>query len=58
MNGTWARTKERLVGSPISSAEHEHQLLPKVLALPGCTSDALSSEAYATEEIALVLALA
>jgi amino acid transporter len=58
MNATLARTKERLIGSPIASAEHERQLLPKVLALPVFASDALSSVAYATEEIALVLALA
>ncbi|OFW55343.1 MAG: hypothetical protein A2V75_07650 [Actinobacteria bacterium RBG_16_70_17] len=58
MNATWAHAKGRLIGSPISSAEHEHQLLPKVLALPVFASDALSSVAYATEEIALVLALA
>jgi len=58
MNATWARTKERLIGSPIPSAEHEHQLLPKLLALPVFSSDCLSSVAYATEEIMLVLALA
>jgi amino acid transporter len=58
MNATLARTKEVLIGSPIASAEHERQLLPKVLALPVFASDALSSVAYATEEIALVLALA
>ncbi|MBP1632565.1 MAG: amino acid permease-associated region, partial [Acidobacteria bacterium] len=58
MNGTWTRLKERLIGSPIPSAEHEHQLLPKVLALPVFSSDCLSSVAYATEEVVLVLALA
>ena len=58
MNETWTRAKEWLIGSPIASAEHEHQLLPKMLALPVFASDALSSVAYATEEIALVLALA
>ena len=58
MTVTWSRAKEFLIGSPIASAEHEHQLLPKVLALPVFASDALSSVAYATEEIALVLALA
>jgi amino acid transporter len=36
----------------------EHQLLPKVLALPVFASDQLSSVAYATEEMMLVLALA
>ena len=58
VNSTWARTKERLIGSPIASAEHEHQLLPKFLALPVFSSDCLSSVAYATEEVVLVLALA
>ncbi|MFH1330920.1 MAG: APC family permease [Actinomycetota bacterium] len=47
-----------MIGSPIPSAEHEHQLLPKILALPIFASDALSSVAYATEEVILVLALA
>jgi len=37
------------------SARLEHTLLPKVLALPVFSSDALSSVAYATEEILLVL---
>ena len=58
MTVTWSRAKEWLIGSPIASAEHEHQLLPKVLALPVFASDCLSSVAYATEEIVLVLALA
>lgn len=54
----WTRAKHRLIGAPIASAEHEHQLLPKFLALPIFASDALSSVAYATEEVVLVLALA
>jgi amino acid transporter len=58
MNGTWIRVKEWLIGSPIASAEHEHQLLPKVLALPVFSADCLSSVAYATEEVVLILALA
>lgn len=58
MSRPWTRLKERLIGSPIASAEHEHQLLPKFLALPVFASDALSSVAYATEEVILVLALA
>ena len=57
MSVTWAHAKGRLIGSPIPSAEHEHQLLPKVLALPVFAADALSSVADATEEIALVLVL-
>jgi amino acid transporter len=58
MNDPWTRVKQWLIGSPIASAEHERQLLPKVLALPVFASDPLSSVAYATEEITLVLALA
>jgi hypothetical protein len=36
----------------------EHTLLPKILALPVFSSDALSSVAYATEEILRVLLIA
>jgi amino acid transporter len=54
----WASNKRLLIGSPIATSEHEHQLLPKVLALPVFSSDCLSSVAYATEEVVLVLALA
>ena len=57
-SSTWTRVKEWLIGSPIASAEHEHQLLPKVLALPVFSADCLSSVAYATEEVVLVMALA
>lgn len=39
----------------MSSSELEHTLLPKVIALPVFSSDALSSVAYATQEITLVL---
>ena len=50
------RTVKRLIfGRPLASEEAGHQLLPKVLALPVFASDALSSNAYATEEILLVL---
>lgn len=54
----WSRVKSVLVGRPIPSEQEEHQLLPKTLALPVFASDALSSVAYATEEMMLVLALA
>ena len=47
--------KRVLVGRAMSSARLEHTLLPKVLALPVFSSDALSSVAYATEEIMIVL---
>lgn len=57
--GTTAEALKRLlVGSPKSSGELEHTLLPKVIALPVFSSDPLSSNAYATQEALLVLALA
>lgn len=54
----WADFKRRLIGRPLASDEAEHQLLPKYLALPVFSSDAISSVSYATEEAMLVLALA
>ncbi|HYY45099.1 MAG TPA: APC family permease [Actinomycetota bacterium] len=48
--------KRIVVGRPRSSAEMEHTLLPKAIALPVFSSDALSSVAYATQEMLLVLA--
>ena len=50
--------KRLFVGRAIASDKAEHQLLPKFLALPVFSSDPLSSNAYATEEMMLVLALA
>ena len=50
--------KRLLVGRALASHKAEHQLLPKILALPVFSSDPLSSVAYATEEMMLVLALA
>src|ERR1043166_10304046 len=47
--------KRLLVGRAVASERLEHTLLPKVLALPVFSSDALSSVAYATEEILHVL---
>ncbi|HEY2813224.1 MAG TPA: APC family permease [Acidimicrobiales bacterium] len=47
--------KRVLVGRPLASAEEAHQRLPKSVALPVFASDAISSTAYATEEILLVL---
>ena len=49
--------KRAIIGSPVSSARAGHTLLPKRLALPIFASDALSSVAYATQEILLVLTL-
>jgi amino acid transporter len=48
-------TKRLLVGRPMHSDHLSHTLLPKRIALPVFASDALSSVAYATEEILLVL---
>lgn len=50
--------KRVLLGRPLASEEAEHQLLPKILALPVFASDALSSVSYATEEIIIVLVTA
>jgi amino acid transporter len=50
--------KRLLIGRAITSSKQEHQLLPKTLALPVFSSDPLSSNAYATEEMMLVLTLA
>jgi len=47
--------KRLIIGSPVSSERAGHTLLPKRLALPIFASDALSSVAYATQEIMLVL---
>jgi amino acid transporter len=50
--------KRVLVGRAVASDRLEHTLLPKILALPVFSSDALSSVAYATEEILRVLLVA
>src|SRR6266516_2967264 len=47
--------KRLLVGRPMQSNRLGHTLLPKKIALPVFASDALSSVAYATEEILIVL---
>ncbi len=50
--------KRLLVGRPRQSRELKHTLLPKWMALPVFSSDPLSSTAYATQEMMLVLVLA
>lgn len=50
--------KRFLVGGPIRTEHAEHERLTKKTALAVFSSDALSSTAYATEEILLVLAVA
>ena len=49
--------KRVLVGRPVQSSRLGHTLLPKRIALPVFASDALSSVAYATEEILIVLSV-
>lgn len=51
----FAALKRALVGKPIATKHAHHERLPKWAGLPVFASDALSSVAYATEEILLVL---
>jgi amino acid transporter len=48
--------KRILVGRPLATSEQEHQRLTKRIALAVFSSDAISSTAYATEEILFVTA--
>jgi amino acid transporter len=50
-------SKRLLVGRPVQSDQLGHTLLPKKIALPVFASDALSSVAYATEQILIVLSV-
>jgi amino acid transporter len=49
--------KRMIVGRPMRSSQLSDTLLPKKLAMPVFCSDPLSSVAYATEEILLILSL-
>src|SRR5512136_1616816 len=49
--------KRLLVGTPMTTAQAKHERLGKVSALAIFASDMMSSVAYATEEILLVLIL-
>ena len=51
-----ALAKRVVIGRPLASSESEHQRLPKTIALATFSSDAISSTAYATEEILFVIA--
>ncbi len=51
-----AFVKRVLVGRPLATTEMEHQRIPKTIALAVFSSDAISSTAYATEEILFVVA--
>lgn len=58
LSGMVTHLKHVLIGRPIPSAHLAHERITKVKALAVLSSDAISSTAYATEEILLVLALA
>src|SRR5881296_2429979 len=53
-----SRLKRVFLGSPLPTAQSRHERLAQATALAVFASDALSSVAYATEEILLVLVLA
>ena len=55
---TTSLAKRLLLGRPFRSDRLQHTLLPKRVALPVFASDALSSVAYAPEEIFLTLSIA
>ena len=57
MSSTAGALSRVLVGEPLRSDRLGETLLPKRLALPVFCSDPLSSVAYATEQILLVLGL-
>jgi amino acid transporter len=50
-----SRLKRVMVGTPLASADEHHQRLGRPTALAVFASDAISSTAYATEEILIVL---
>ncbi len=54
----FGRLKRAVIGAPLSTAAAAHERLTKAKALAVLSSDALSSVAYATEEILRVLLLA
>lgn len=54
-SGVLPRVKRVLVGQPLASSEEQHQRLTKKVGLAVFASDAISSTAYATDEILLVL---
>jgi amino acid transporter len=50
--------RSRLIGRPLPTADMPHQAVRKVVGLAVFASDALSSTAYATQEMLIVLAIA
>ncbi|HEV7811145.1 MAG TPA: APC family permease [Candidatus Limnocylindrales bacterium] len=55
---TWARVRKLTIGRPLASEEEAGERLSKKKALAIFSSDAISSSAYATQEIIRVLAVA
>jgi amino acid transporter len=58
LSGLYTRLKRLVIGEPLATAAAGHERLTKLKALAVLSSDALSSVAYATEEIMRVLLLA
>lgn len=58
LGGIYTRLKRLIIGEPLATAAAGHERLTKVKALAVLSSDALSSVAYATEQIMRVLLLA
>jgi len=54
----YTRIRRLLFGNPLSTENVEHTLLSRFLALPVFSSDAISSVAYATQQIILALGAA
>jgi amino acid transporter len=54
----FATLKQLLIGQPLATDQQQHQRLRKIVALAVFSSDALSSVAYATEAILVVLVTA
>lgn len=50
--------RQRLIGRPLQTADAPHQTVGKLIGLAVFASDALSSTAYATQEIMIILAVA
>src|SRR5436853_5041237 len=57
MAKTYRRLKQFLFGRPLASERLEHERLDKKTALAVLSSDAISSVAYATDQILFVLAV-
>lgn len=53
----FSKIRRKLIGNPLHNSQYSHELLPKWKALALLASDALSSIAYATEEIIIPLTL-